>query len=90
VLVRYRANHDPLLDWVYNGADIDRQRVVWARDMGAEKNGELLLYYSNRRVWLLKADAVPPKLEVYSQSGDSRPFADANPAGSLAGIPNGK
>jgi hypothetical protein len=90
VLVRYHANHDPLLDWVYNGADIDRQRVVWARDMGAEKNGELLRYYSNRRVWLLKADAVPPKLEVYSQSGDSRPLADANPAGSLAGIPNGK
>ena len=66
ILVRYGANHDPLLEWVYNGADIDRQRVVWARDMGADKNEELLRYFENRRVWLLEADDVPPKLQPYS------------------------
>ena len=65
VLVRYGPNHDPLLDWVYNGADIDGQKVVWARDMGAEKNRELIRYYSDRRVWLLEADEVPPKLTPY-------------------------
>jgi hypothetical protein len=62
VLVRYRPNHDPLLEWVYNGADIDRQKVIWAHDMGADKNEELLRYFSDRRVWLLEADDVPPKL----------------------------
>jgi hypothetical protein len=62
VLVRYRPNHNPLLDWVYNGADIDHQKVVWARDMGAEKNEELLRYFGDRRAWLLEADEVPPKL----------------------------
>jgi hypothetical protein len=66
VLVRYRPNHDPLVDWVYNQSDIDRQKVIWARDMGADKNEELLRYYSDRRVWLLEADDVPPKLLPYA------------------------
>jgi hypothetical protein len=66
VLVRYRPDHDPLLDWVYNGADIDRQNVVWARDMGPEANEELLRYYSKRRVWLLQPDDVPANLMPYT------------------------
>jgi hypothetical protein len=80
VLVRYRPHHDPLLDWVYNGADIDRQKVVWARDMGAEKNEELLHYYRDRRVWLLEADDVPTKLTPYADKADetSAATADAN------------
>ncbi len=75
VLVRYGPNHDPLLDWVYNGADIDRQKLVWARDMGAEKNEELIRYYSDRRVWLLEADDVPPKPLPYAEKPD-KPAAD--------------
>jgi hypothetical protein len=71
VLVRYRPNHDPLLDWVYNGADIDRQKVVWARDMGAAQNEELLRYYSDRRVWLLEADGALPKLLPYADKPDN-------------------
>jgi hypothetical protein len=66
VLVRYGSNHDPLLEWVYNGADIDRQKVVWARDMGEAQNAELLRYFSGRRVWSLDADDLPPKLMEYS------------------------
>jgi hypothetical protein len=66
VLVRYRPDHDPLLDWVYNGADIDGQNVVWARDMGLEANEELLRYYSKRRVWLLQPDEVPTNLVPYT------------------------
>jgi hypothetical protein len=75
VLVRYGPNHDPLLEWVYNGADIDRQKVVWARDMGAEKNEELLRYYSDRRVWLLEADDASQKLLPYAEKPD-KPAAD--------------
>lgn len=66
IIVRYGPQHDPLLDWVYNGADIDHQNVIWARDMGLEKNRELLRYYSDRRVWLLDADQIPPKLTPYT------------------------
>jgi hypothetical protein len=67
VLVRYGPNHDPLRDWVYNGADIDHAKVVWARDMGAAQNEELLRYYKNRCVWLLDADANMPQLSPYSE-----------------------
>ena len=73
VLVSYRPNHDPLLDWVYNGADIDRQKVVWARDMGAEKNQELLRYYSDRRVWVLDADSSPVRLVQYPGEATNQP-----------------
>jgi hypothetical protein len=41
-------------DWVYNEADIDNARVVWARDMGGSANKELTDYFEHRRVWLLE------------------------------------
>jgi hypothetical protein len=51
---------------VYNGADIDAAKVVWARDMGRDRNRELLEYFANRRVWLLEPDQSPPYLVSYS------------------------
>ncbi len=62
VLVRYREGHNPDEEWVYNVADIDRSKVVWARDMG-ERNADLLHYYRDRRVWRLDGDARPARLE---------------------------
>jgi hypothetical protein len=71
--VQYSPNHDCLHEWVYNLADIDMQKVVWARDMGPEQNQELLRYYSTRRVWVLDADAIPPKLAPYSEVSQTAP-----------------
>jgi hypothetical protein len=62
VLVRYGPNHDIQKEWVYNAADIDRSRVVWAQDMGPKQDSELIKYFSDRNVWLLAADDVPPRL----------------------------
>ena len=64
VLVRYDETHSIHLEWVYNAADIDGSKVVWARDMGEHDNQELLEYYPGRRVWLALPDAHPPALEA--------------------------
>ena len=56
VIVRYTPTHNIHEEWVNNDADIDGSPVVWARDMGAEKNRELLDYYKDRHVWLLEPD----------------------------------
>jgi hypothetical protein len=33
--------------------------------MGNDQNQELLQYFRGRHVWLIDADAVPPKVEPY-------------------------
>jgi len=63
ILVRYGASHRADTEWVYNAADIDHARIVWARDMGAKENQEFLQYFKNRRVWMLDPDASPLRLE---------------------------
>jgi len=65
VLVRYAKNHIPEHDWVYNAADIDGSKVVWAWDMGEPSNRELLQYFKNRNVWLVEPDESPPRLSAY-------------------------
>jgi len=65
VLVRYAKDHIPEHDWVYNAADIDASRVVWAWDMDEQSNRELLQYFKNRRVWLVEPDTFPPRLAPY-------------------------
>ena len=65
VFVRYWPQHIFQDEWVYNGADIDHQRVVWARDLGASEDRKLIQYYPSRTAWLLEPDAAPPRLSHY-------------------------
>ncbi len=68
-IVHYSPHHDILYnEWVYNRADIDSAKVVWARDMGPEKNEELIKFFKNRHVWLVDADDDPPKLLPYTET----------------------
>jgi hypothetical protein len=73
ILVRYGPGHVPDREWVYNAADIDHSKVVWARDMGEQDNRELLQYFRNRKVWKVSPDELPPRLEaVLVTAQDSR------------------
>ncbi len=45
---RYSSPHD---DWVFNGAELAEQSVVWARWLGPEQNAELLEAFPERRAW---------------------------------------
>lgn len=65
VFVRYWPQHIFQEEWVFNGAEIDTSRIVWARDLGEAEHEKLRQYYPDRAVWLLEPDARPPRLNPY-------------------------
>jgi hypothetical protein len=65
VVVRYETYHHPNQEWVYNGADIDGSKVVWAREVDQQQDAELLRYFKDREVWLLEADVYPQRVVRY-------------------------
>jgi hypothetical protein len=65
IIVRYGPQHFSHREWVYNEANIDDAKVVWAREMDAAQNRKLLEYFAGRRVWLLEPDTDRPYLVPY-------------------------
>jgi hypothetical protein len=65
IIVRYSARHNPGDEWVYNGADIDHAKVVWAREM-TSGNRKLLDYFKDRQIYLLEPDEDPERLAPYT------------------------
>ena len=65
-IVRYGPDHDIHQEWVYNAADIDDAKVVWAREMDADQNRKLLDYYKDRTVWLIQPDDPDDLISPYS------------------------
>ena len=85
-IVRYGPHHPiDLHEWVYNEADIDAAKVIWARDMGAAENEELINYFRDRHIWLIEPDDVPPRLLPYSVPPP--PQADSAPSVQRSGEP---
>ncbi|HTS51000.1 MAG TPA: hypothetical protein VMH05_23800 [Bryobacteraceae bacterium] len=66
VLVKPKTDPDNVFQWIYNDADIDASRVVWARDMGPQENAELLRYFRDRTVWLLDVNVKPVRMVRWS------------------------
>jgi hypothetical protein len=74
VIVRYGPDHNFFEEWIYNAADIDAAKVVWARELTEPENRKLLAYFHNRTALLLEPDAHPPRLRPY-------------PVGQVSGLP---
>ena len=66
VIVRYSSQHDAIVDWVYNHADIDHSKVVWAREIPGVSMQPLLDYFHDRKVWLVEPDEAVPHLSPYT------------------------
>src|SRR5438067_219229 len=65
ILVRYEDNHNIHDEWVYNGAEIDSAKVLWARELDVQQNAKLLAYFKDRRVWLVEPDKDNTELIPY-------------------------
>jgi arylamine N-acetyltransferase len=67
VIVRYGPKHHPNHEWVYNEADIDGARVVWAREIDLPQTHRLLQYFKDRQTWLadIDIDDIPQMLVPY-------------------------
>jgi hypothetical protein len=65
-IVRYGPKHTATdQEWVYNWADIANSKVVWARELDAQHNKELIDYYAGRRAWLVEPDVSPTRVSPY-------------------------
>ena len=70
VVVRYGEDHNIHDDWVFNGADIDSQKVVWAREIDEGQDRKLFDYFKYRKVWLVMPDDDNTYLAPYTPPAD--------------------
>jgi len=70
IVVTYGPNHSVYNEWVYNEADIDAAKVVWARSINTGENCKLVQYFHQRHIWKLHIDDDQSivNLEPYSTS----------------------
>jgi len=73
ILVRYNADHNIHDEWVYNGAEIDSAKVLWARDIGPEQNAKLFSYFKERQIWIVNPDEDNTELIPYEPPDGSPP-----------------
>ena len=72
-IVRYGKNHNIHEEWVYNAADIDGSKIVWARDMGPEQNRKLFDYFRDRQVWLIQPEDDPEGVTPFEKPPAASP-----------------
>ncbi len=71
VIVHYSPQHDVHSEWVYNGADIDHSKIVWAREVPGVDVAPLLDYFRGRKVWVIEPDR--PNIEVQPYPNPASP-----------------
>ncbi|MGI4831614.1 MAG: hypothetical protein ACRYFU_26040 [Janthinobacterium lividum] len=65
-LVRYTATHDGWQEWIFNGADPENARLVWARSLNPKTDQQVIAAYPGRQVWLVTPDVANSLLQPYS------------------------
>jgi hypothetical protein len=73
VIVRYSPEHNFQTEYVYNRADIDHAKVVWAREIPGVDVQPLLKYFRSRHIWLLEPDVSPPRLSSFPMNLEQGP-----------------
>jgi hypothetical protein len=68
VFVRFPKQHPPFVEWIANAPDIDSAKIVWAHDLGPDKNRRLISHLAGRRVWTVTAGD-PPRVAEHPVSG---------------------
>jgi hypothetical protein len=66
VLVQYSKDHNSGEEYVFNDADIDHAKIVWAREIPGMDLGPLLNYFRNRDVWVYEPDVDDGSVSPYS------------------------
>jgi hypothetical protein len=66
VLVRYSKDHNSGEEYVYNDADIDHAKTVWAREIPGMDLSPLFSYFRNRDVWVFEPDEDDESVSPYS------------------------
>jgi len=74
IMVRYdKDDHNIHDEWVYNGAEIDTAKVLWARELDPAQNAKLFAYFRDRKIWLVTPDSDNTYLEPYTPPGSPTP-----------------
>jgi hypothetical protein len=68
VFVRYSPHHIYQEEWVWNAADIDASRVVYALDLGMVEDEKLIGYFPGRKLLLLEPDEYPPSISPFNRA----------------------
>jgi hypothetical protein len=70
IVVRYSDDHNIHDEWVYNGADIDGSKIIWARELDPEQNAKLFSYFKDRHIWLVEPDVDNTEIKPYTPLRD--------------------
>jgi hypothetical protein len=65
ILVRYGEGYNVHDDWVFNGAEIDGAKVLWARETNPQQNEKLFAYFKDRQIWLIEPEKDNTELIPY-------------------------
>ena len=66
VFVQYVEGFSVDDEWVYNPPNLESARIVFAHDLGHDKNRELIALEIDRAIWLVKVSRTEVRLERYN------------------------